>query len=258
MKTYPQLADLHMHSTYSDGCGSLEDMVKSAIEKGVNTIALTDHNPLPFPDTCAMAYEKLADYREEIYELQEHYAEKIQILLGIEADYLRMYPEESAATMAMDWEHCIGSVHFFSFGKEGVPVIIDASEDFHNALQEYSILRLCEDYFLSIQHMVATCRPHAIGHFDLIKKFNSNERYFSESESWYRDLVLETLDSVQKSGISLEINTAGRDKPCAEQYPSRWIIEECRKRTIPLLLSSDSHSPDTIGRYFSEYTQYLS
>jgi hypothetical protein len=38
--------DLHMHSTYSDGIDSPEDMVRTAIEKGIQCICLTDHDEI--------------------------------------------------------------------------------------------------------------------------------------------------------------------------------------------------------------------
>lgn len=40
----PYKADLHMHTTYSDGIESPEFVVASAIERGLDIIAVTDHN----------------------------------------------------------------------------------------------------------------------------------------------------------------------------------------------------------------------
>ena len=37
-------ADLHMHSTYSDGLFKPEDLFKKAKENGVDVIAITDHD----------------------------------------------------------------------------------------------------------------------------------------------------------------------------------------------------------------------
>lgn len=39
-------ADLHMHSTYSDGVNTPEEMVETAIEKGIKCICITDHNEI--------------------------------------------------------------------------------------------------------------------------------------------------------------------------------------------------------------------
>lgn len=38
------LQDLHMHSAFSDGRNTAEEMVLSAIEKGLTVVGLSDHS----------------------------------------------------------------------------------------------------------------------------------------------------------------------------------------------------------------------
>ena len=40
------IANLHMHTTYSDGTGSHQDIVESALEAGLDVVIVTDHNVL--------------------------------------------------------------------------------------------------------------------------------------------------------------------------------------------------------------------
>ena len=40
--------DNHMHSIYSDGSATIEEIASKAIEKGLQKIIFTDHMPLPF------------------------------------------------------------------------------------------------------------------------------------------------------------------------------------------------------------------
>mgnify|MGYP003303821979 CR=1 FL=1 len=48
----PILADLHMHSSYStDSNAPMEEMILSAINKGLRTICFTEHIDLDFPET---------------------------------------------------------------------------------------------------------------------------------------------------------------------------------------------------------------
>ena len=41
-----ELADLHMHSTYSDGTDTPGQLLEKLREKGIRTFALTDHDTL--------------------------------------------------------------------------------------------------------------------------------------------------------------------------------------------------------------------
>lgn len=53
-----KFADLHIHSCYSDGCLTPEDIVKYAIEKGIKYISITDH------DSIASQYITKSDFKE--------------------------------------------------------------------------------------------------------------------------------------------------------------------------------------------------
>jgi len=45
MTTYRMLWDLHTHTTYSHGTGSIEDNVRAAREAGLAAIGISDHGP---------------------------------------------------------------------------------------------------------------------------------------------------------------------------------------------------------------------
>ena len=50
--------DLHIHSTYSDGVLSPEELVKLAVSINLNAIAITDHDNI-------VGYKKASDYIKE-------------------------------------------------------------------------------------------------------------------------------------------------------------------------------------------------
>lgn len=84
MKYY---GDYHTHTYYSDGVSSCRDNVQSAVDKGLQELAFTEHgfaNPARF----AMTPEKFKRQRLEIDALQKEFGDKIKIYHGIEADIL--------------------------------------------------------------------------------------------------------------------------------------------------------------------------
>jgi putative hydrolase len=77
------LADLHTHTRYSDGKGSIEQTVLAAKEKGLKQVGITEHGFRHI----AFGIHRADPYRErrEVDRLREKHPD-IEILLGIEAN----------------------------------------------------------------------------------------------------------------------------------------------------------------------------
>jgi HisJ family histidinol phosphate phosphatase len=71
-----------------------------------------------------------------------------------------------------------------------------------------------------------------------------------------RQLIRELLLEMRKETVLLEVNTAGYDTVGAP-YPAPWIIREAVALGIDLVLNSDSHAPEFIGRHFDEAVRYI-
>ena len=69
--------DLHMHTTWSDGKNTPEEMILEAIRLGLETVGISDHSS---GDPCGMTLEASAEYRKEIARLKEKYAGQIRVL----------------------------------------------------------------------------------------------------------------------------------------------------------------------------------
>ena len=126
-----------------------------------------------------------------------------------------------------------------------------------STLFDGNIRALCTRYYRQLRRVVASGLFTTVGHLDVLKKHNINHVYFDEAEGWYHDLVAGTLDHIEASSMKVEINVSGYDHPVEAPYPSPWIVAECIRRGIPLVLSSDAHRPDSIGRNFEKLTGIL-
>lgn len=90
--------DLQMHSTYSDGSQTLEEIAATGIARGYEYAAVTDHSHgLPVARGVSMA--RLANQHAEIDRLNAQHAGRFRIIKGIEANILAdgtldMTPEE--------------------------------------------------------------------------------------------------------------------------------------------------------------------
>ena len=113
-------ADMHMHtwfSTDSEACP--RDMADEAVRKGLKTICFTDHFD---KDDLEWGEEGIFDvdaYFVEMQKLQEEYAGKLNIRIGIELGlrtYLKDYYEE--LTKKYPFDFVIGSVHNVPYKKD--------------------------------------------------------------------------------------------------------------------------------------------
>lgn len=78
--------DLHMHSTWSDGAHTIEQMVEACRKLGYKYMAITDHSQF-LKVANGLTVERLRKQREEIRLLNEKY-DDITILAGVEMDIL--------------------------------------------------------------------------------------------------------------------------------------------------------------------------
>ena len=79
------LCDLQMHSDWSDGNQTLDDIIQTGIARGYTHSAVTDHSyGLPIAGGVSMA--RIAEQHRQIDELNTAYAGRFRLLKGIEAN----------------------------------------------------------------------------------------------------------------------------------------------------------------------------
>ena len=107
---YRMVFDHHTYTIYSHGKGTIEDNVKEAVAKGLESVAITDHGPGHL--TYGIDRNKLPQMRAEIDQLQLKYPQ-IKILLGVEANTLRVEPFlDVAPEERPDYDILLAGYHF--------------------------------------------------------------------------------------------------------------------------------------------------
>jgi DNA polymerase (family 10) len=103
-------SDLHIHTNFSDGKNSAEEMVCGAFIRNLSCIAFTDHSP-------SLLYKRYKDdsyfleQHKEIDRLRKKYGAQITILKGIEADILPNGDVDLTAAMMKKMDIVIASLH---------------------------------------------------------------------------------------------------------------------------------------------------
>jgi DNA polymerase (family 10) len=95
-------AELHCHTTASDGSLSIAGMVEEAIRRGFHTIALTDHSRSQ-AQANGLSIERVRAHAAEIRDVAKTYADRINVLSGSEVDILADgtldYPDDVLAEL---------------------------------------------------------------------------------------------------------------------------------------------------------------
>jgi len=254
----------HTHSNFCDGKNTLEQMVIAAINKGFTHYGFSSHAPVPFENNFAIKQEDVQTYLNECRQLKEKYRSKIKLYVSMEFDYITDIMEDidkQAANYNLDY--FIGSVHMVKAKNSKNMWFIDGSKQqtYDDQLQiafDGDIRKGVEAFFMQTDAMIRNTKPDIIGHLDKIKMHN-NERYFSENDIWYEDLVMQTLKTIKESNKTIiEINTRGLYKGrCNDFFPSfKWLKRICQMQ-IPVTISTDCHNITETDMLFNETLEQL-
>lgn len=240
--------DLHTHTTFSDGKNTPEEMVRAAMALGFKRIGISDHSYTSFDGSCCMKREDIPAYRAEISRLKAKYAGQIEVLCGIEQDLYADLPPEG-------YDYAIGSVHYLKKDGEYLPVDESVNELYDSVRRGFGgdATAFAEAFFAAAASFAYDPLISIIGHFDLLTIFSDRYPLFDEDDPRYIRAWQSAAARLISAGKCFEINTGGMARKYrALPYPSDRIISFLIQNGARLVLSSDSHSAQTIGFGFEE------
>ena len=236
-------ADYHMHTPLCrHAVGEPVAYAAQAVKLGLEEIGFSDHSPMARDgfDDWRMLDSQLDEYVAKV-ELARQQFPRLRIKLALEVDYLPGQ-EEWIGKLARrhPWDYLIGSVHYVSEDWE-----IDSPykiSEWHKR-DPYEVW---STYFDRLTTAAASGLFDIIGHADLCKKFAFYPK--QDCTPFYEKF----LNAAAKSGVALELNTAGLRKDCREIYPNRRLLELARRVDVPITFGSDAHAPGEVGMDFAQ------
>lgn len=236
------MVDYHTHTILSDGKDSYEEMIRVAIAKGLDEIGFSEHVCLK-PVDWAISLIDIPVMTEQILDLKLKYKGQIKIRYGVEIDYFPGREAELKEIIdSIPVDYVIGSVHFIGDWN------FDTDESLYG---KWPNDQLYLSYFELIQKAAESGLFDIIGHLDIIKKF----RIYPESNQ--DKLFEDTIKSIKKCNLVVELNTGGIDRPCKEFTPGPKLLEMCFRHQVPVTLSSDAHEAAQIARHYGSAVDLL-
>jgi histidinol-phosphatase (PHP family) len=236
------VTDYHVHTARCGHAGgATRDYVLAAVSRGLTEVAITDHVPLYFlpgddPEPgLAMARSELPGYVEEVLALREELRGRVDVLLGIEADYAEGHEAALGALLApYEWDVVLGSVHLVAGGWIDAPGAGARHEREGTA-------NLWNEYYRLVAKAASSGLFDVMTHFDLPKKFGHRRPADCEAAE---DVAVE---AARAAGVAVEVSSAGLRKPVAEEYPGPALLAKLVGAGVPLVFSSDSHAPAEVA-----------
>ncbi len=250
----PITADFHLHSSFSgDSDTPMEEMILRGIELGLTQMCFTEHNDLDYPageDGPSDIFELNADaYLYELLKLREKYADRIEILFGVELGLQPHLTRQNAAFVKEhDYDFVIASSHVCHGQDPYYP-------SFYEGRAQEAAYR---EYFESIlENLRSYSNFDVYGHLDYVVRYGP-DRDEGYSYEVYRDIfdkILHRLIDIEKG---IELNTAGLAKGLREPNPCIGVLKRYRELGGEIVtIGSDAHRPAQIAYAFDRAAEIL-
>lgn len=245
--------DYHVHTDYSDDSVYLmEDVVKDAIEMGMEEIAITDHTDygvkkdwiegnIQYRNGEPIANVDYPRYFKELEELINKY-KNIKIRKGMEFG-VQMHTISQFKKLfdKYDFDFIILSIHQVE-DKEFW------TGDFQRGRtqQQYN-----ERYYQEMLDVIRAYKDYSVlGHLDLIVRYDEAGVYPFEK---VKPMIIEILKQVIKDGKGIEVNTSYHRYGLKDMTPSRDILKLYKELGGKIItIGSDSHKKEHLGAYIEE------
>lgn len=243
--------DYHTHTPLClHAEGEPEEYAAQARQGGLRAYGIADHAPAPPEkepfDDWRMRCADLPLYHEWIARAKMAAGDSLTVLAGLECDWLPgIAPWISHLNQTYPWDYLIGSVHYLgSLGSVDDSLYSDRTLS-GNVEEDWQL------YWQAVTDMASSGLFDIIGHIDLVKIWGRRP------EGDLMRFYAPALHAIEKSGMAVEINTAGWHKHCMEQYPSIPLLKELLRRRIPLVINSDAHAPAHLSRDWEKAVSLL-
>lgn len=244
------LSDCHMHTQFSlDSDTDPEEMIKSAVSKGLDAVCITDHEDKDYVSEGNLWTFDVDAYFTQMEKLREKYRRALDLRIGVEiglqphlGEYYRAYVRQKP------FDFVIGSVHLIGFRdpyyKEFFEGRSDADAYKETFLETYEDIRRIEDF-------------DVLGHLDYVTRYGNHqaEEYSYAKFSDIIDLILRYLI---EHGKGIELNTAGLKYGLPYAHPHMDVLNRYRELGGEIItVGADAHKPEHVAYDFHKVPEIL-
>lgn len=234
-------SDFHTHTGFSDDCDiSYRDMIAGAYERGVRTLAVTDHYDPGYPDPEFPFILRFEEYQKSLEEIRNEYAGRMDIKIGLEVGILQgQFEAANEIINAYPYDFILGSFHCY---RDWDLYKFDYSSIEHS--------KLLEDFYVWMYECLKE-----FSNFDVVGHFSILDRYIGKLYDYnpVEDVIDEILKILVARGKGLEINTSSFKYGTGTWLPRESILRRFKELGGEVLtFGSDSHYPEYYQYHFND------
>ena len=225
-------ANYHTHTVRCNHAeGTEREYIEQALRRNIRILGFSDHSPQVYDGYVSgfrMRPEQLEDYVATLRKLRSEYADRIEILIGLEAEY---YPRYFSRLMALirpyHLDYLILGQHFTGNESDGEPPCPKPTDD----------EKMLERYVRQTIEGMETGTFSCLAHPDLCN-FTGDQRIYRR---WYEKLCVRA----KELGIPLEMNMLGY--ATGRHYPTASFFRIAQEVGNEVILGCDAHNPGRVA-----------
>lgn len=219
------------YHTHTDRCGHAdgtdEAYVQNALEAGVQILGFSDHTPYFFPGDYYSGFrmrpERFGDYCQSVNALKEAYKGKVDIHLGVEAEY---YPQLFSRLLTFLQDN---GVEYLLLGQHYIGNEIHFPHSSKPTAEEENLKTYCYQTMDAMNTGLFSYFAHP-DMFCFVGDRKIYERYMTE-----------LCREAKACGIPLELNMLGLRE--GRKYPSPPFWELAAREGCDAVIGIDAHAP---------------
>ena len=232
--------DYHLHSAFSgDGRSAIGQICRSALEKGLTHIAITDHHDIVNKPFELKGFDS---YLQDLAQARADYP-ALDLAFGLEMDYRpETWQQMKTIPAQLSMDFALLSLHFI----DGVDPYLPEYFEHRTQREGYCL------YLNRLAEMIdATEGPWVLAHITYVAKF---ARFPDPALRYgdYADALDAVLKRVVQKGYGLEVNASGI-KNGAGLLPGADVLRRYRELGGEIVATgSDAHAAEDVGRWITE------
>ena len=238
-------ADYHMHSMHSpDSRTPVEELCRTAIQKGFQEIAITDHFEFYAPGYPVGFFNLryLEKLMADIEAAQKQFEGQLIVRKGIELGQPMVNPALAKSVLEnFQFDYVIGSIH-----KIGTLTLSNVAYNAKN------VEDICLNYFDAMYDLADEGDFDCLGHIDVIRLYAAKQGTPVDMME-YEEQLIPIFRRVIERGKGIEINSTGFRQEISTTLPGLDLLKLYRSLGGQIVtIGSDAHRAADIGSGWSE------